>query len=469
MFSKWTWLALLLAVLFPAAHLTGAQTPVEISKNEAWVDFPESVDFRLAATAVSPIESVQLEYGLEMLSCGEVTAVVSPELSPDKEVDLTWRWDLLSETFIPPGSAIWWRWHIQTAAGDILTTERETAVFLDSWFVWQTISQDNVFVHWYRGPNSLGQQMLTAAVESIDQLAAETGLRLTDPVHLYLYDESFDLQASLPGAPAWAGGAAFPEQNVVLITANMDYLDYAEDTTRHEIGHLVIGRLTFNCTNRLPTWLNEGLAMVAEGHEDENAAARLTEAIDNNAILTIPQLEGSFSIHGDRARLSYAQSYSLVRYLLDDFSQAEMLTLLETFTAGATPDEALQTTYGLDTNELEDVWRASIGAEPRSFTAPATTPTAVPTLALAAPTTQTTIVAQLTKTMPPATAEATATTTATAVATQISAVQPTKTPLPLTNPTTNSASGSSLFPFILMGTVMLGMAVVAILLLIKHE
>lgn len=469
MSKNWVWLIPLLAVFWGTAHISWAQAPVLISKNEAWVDFPESVDFRLAATAESPISAVQLEYGIEMLSCGDVTAVVSPEITPGKELDLTWRWDLLRETFIPPGSTIWWRWHIESEDGSTYTTERETAVFLDSWFVWQTIEQDNVSVHWYRGPNSLGQQMLSAALESIDQLAVETGLRLTDPVHLYLYDESFDLQASLPGAPAWAGGAAFPDHNVVLITANIDYLDYAENTTRHEIGHLVIGRLTFNCTNNLPTWLNEGLAMVAEGHEDINAATRLEAAIEADNVFTIPQLEGSFSVHGDRARLSYAQSYSLVRYLIDTYGQAQMLSLLEAFTAGATPNQALETTYGLTTNDLEDAWRTAVGAAPRTITENNSTPTPVPTLAIAASTSQTIVEpTAVTPIEPVNTTEPTASSSATAVATQISAAQPTNTPLPL--PTANTKEpGTNLFPLLIIGAVLLGGTAVALFLYSKRE
>jgi len=365
-------------------HTASAQTSLLVEMNEVWIDFPESIDFRLVASANAlSIDSVTIEYGVDALNCGDVSAVAELPLTSHDTVDLTWRWDLLEDTFIPPGSHIWWRWHITTVDGDTFVTPTETTIFLDDWFVWQTVSAENVTVHWYRGPQLLGQEILKATLDSIERLANDTGLRLIDPVHLYVYDESFDLQASLPGAPAWAGGAAFPEYNVVLITANMNHLDYAKDTTRHEIGHLVIGRLTFNCTNGLPTWLNEGLAMIAEGHEDARSIEHFREAIDSNTILTIPQLESAFSINANRAHLSYTQSHNLTRYLIDTYGQENMLALLQTFRKGATPDNALLEIYGFNTNGLEDEWRIAINAQPRAQNnGDSTVPAEVPTLSL---------------------------------------------------------------------------------------
>ena len=363
-----------------------AQTEtVQLLRDQTFIDFPESVDFRLVVTAESTIEKAELSYGVSSLSCGKVTAVYTPTFTPTKELDLTWRWPVLEGQLIPPGSEIWWQWQLTLASGETVQLPRKTAVFLDEWFVWQTIAADNITVHWYRGPHEIGEQILAAAETAVSELATQTGLRLTDPIHIYVYDESFDLRVSLPGAPAWAGGAAFPEQNVVLISANTDHMDYGTNTTRHEIGHLVVGRLTFNCTNSILTWLSEGLAMVAEGAADAFMQETLQAAIDADQILTIPQLEGSFPIHADRAYLSYAQSHSLVNYLIETYGQEKMLTLLHTFQAGSRPNDALLTVYDINTTQLEGAWRNSIGASPppEQFEL-AQTATPIPTIALAA-------------------------------------------------------------------------------------
>lgn len=366
------------------AQAIQAQSEFTLHKNEPFTNFPQTIDFHLQVTASEPIVRAELEYGLDALTCGAATSVAVPTFDPTDDLDITWRWDLLqSSTFVPRGSTVWWRWRLTSESGTVWESPEERFVFADNWFVWQTKNEANVTVHWYRGSEDMAEDMLAAALGSIDSLAHETGLRLTDPVDLFLYDEQFDLRLSLPGAPGWVGGVAFPEQNIVMAIANEPYRDYARLTVRHEIGHLVIGRLTFNCLSSLPTWLNEGLAMVAEGEVDERAAAQLQEAITNNTLLSLQQLEGSFSIHAERATLAYAQSENVVRFLIDTYGQEKMLAMLLVFQQGSTPEEALLATYGFDTSGLERVWREAIGASAPPESGPSGPATAVPTLALA--------------------------------------------------------------------------------------
>lgn len=328
-------------------------------------------------------------YGVVALSCGDVTAVTTPTFEPTTQLNLTWRWNILKEQIIPPGADVWWQWHITTADGSELTTPKQTVTFLDTWFVWQSVTEENLTVHWYRGSRDMANHILKTGVAAIYQLADDTGLHLSDTINLYLYEEPFDLQVSVPGAPGWAGGAAFPEYSLILAVAHEDYLSYSEETVRHEVGHLVIERLAFNCLQPLPTWLSEGLAMVAEGPDSDHMDAVLASAVEADTLFTPAQLAGPFSTHSDQARLSYAQSYSMVRFLLDTGSPVQMESLLFALRDGTALDDALMNGYGLDTFGLETAWREQVGATaPQPADAAADVlPTAVPTLALAAPAT----------------------------------------------------------------------------------
>jgi len=69
----------------------------------------------------------------------------------------------------------------------------------------------------------------------------------------------------------------------------------------------------------------------------------------------------------DLSYLSYAQSYSLVNYLITEFGQAKMLALLQTFRQGSTYDGAFQSVYGFDQGGLESRWRAALGAPERDL------------------------------------------------------------------------------------------------------
>jgi hypothetical protein len=93
-------------------------------------------------------------------------------------------------------------------------------------------------------------------------------------------------------------------------------------------------------------------------------------------------LNGGFSELPDKANLSYSQSYSVVKFMIDTYGQEKMTRLLVALRDAKPIDVALLEVYGFDTDGLEDAWRASVGASPRPVSAQSTAqpaPTFVPT------------------------------------------------------------------------------------------
>jgi len=116
---------------------------------------------------------------------------------------------------------------------------------------------------------------------------------------------------------------------------------------------------------------------------DSGSQEQLDDAIRNDTLLTVRSLSAGFSEVPDKAYLSYSQSYSIVKYLIETHGQAKMTTLLTALRDGATVDEALTQTYGFNIEGLEAAWREAIGAQPRAVSAQPTaqpTPTYVPTI-----------------------------------------------------------------------------------------
>jgi hypothetical protein len=133
----------------------------------------------------------------------------------------------------------------------------------------------------------------------------------------------------------------------------------------------------------VPTWLNEGLAVFSEGELDASSQTQLDNAIKDDELLSLRSLSVGFSEVPDKAYLSYSQSYSVVKFLIETYGQDKMTSLLTLLRDGNTTDAALQQTYGFDIDGLEDAWRKAIGAQPRAVSAQPTlqpTPTFVPTI-----------------------------------------------------------------------------------------
>ncbi len=155
------------------------------------------------------------------------------------------------------------------------------------------------------------------------------------------------------------------------------------DAIVHELTHILVGHQTFSCLGDVPTWLNEGLAVYSEGEFEPAPQKQLDDAIRSDTLLTVRSLSGGFSEVPDKANLSYTQSYSLTKFLIETYGQEKMTELLLSLRDGQSIDTALLQTYGFDLEGLEGAWRQAINARPRPDSTQLTavpTPTFVPTI-----------------------------------------------------------------------------------------
>ena len=352
--------------------------------DEIILNFPESATFRAAISSEAEITSIVLEYGNEQQTCGEVIAKAFPQFTPGKTVEAEWTWEMRQSGSLPPGAQLWWRWRITDANGQETVTEAKTATWLDDVHDWQTITNgDIVRLHWYEGDQAFAADLAKAAYDGLLFNETQSGLKAEAPIDVYIYASTGDLKDAILYEPSWTGGQAFPEQNIVILGISQSNLDWGRDAMVHELTHVLVGHLTFSCLGDVPTWLNEGLAVFSEGELDPASERQLEDAIRDDTLLTVRSLSSGFSEVADKAYLSYSQSYSITKFLVETHGQEKMTSLLLSLQDGMTIDEALLQTYGFDVNGLENAWRTSIGAQPSSLSAQPTvepTPTFVPTI-----------------------------------------------------------------------------------------
>jgi hypothetical protein len=283
---------------------------------------------------------------------------------------------------LPPGTKLWWRWRITDANGQETLTETKTATWLDDTHKWQSINNgDYLRLHWYEGDQTFAIDLAKAAYNGLQFNETNSGLKADAPIDIYIYANTEDLQEAILYEPAWTGGQAFPDQNIVIVGISPTDLTWGRDVIVHELTHVLVGHLTFSCLGAVPTWLNEGLAVYSEGELDAGSQQQLEEAVRGDTLLSIRSLSSGFSEVSDKAYLSYSESYSVTKFLIETHGQDKMTSLLVALRDGMTIDEALQQTYGFNVEGLEDAWRGAIGAQPRP-TPPggvAAQPTAQPT------------------------------------------------------------------------------------------
>jgi len=325
--------------------------------------FPDYINFAMDVESDSDISRISLQYQVEKLTAIPVTSVVFPEFEPGASVEASWEWQMRRTGGLPPGTKVTYWWTVDDADGSSADTPSRSLSFDDQRFSWKSKKGTDMTLLWYEGRDSFAEDLLMAAQQATERLESEVGATLTMPAEIYIYSSYEDLRGAMVFPQEWTGGAAYTDYGTIAIGIPLTAVDWGKGAISHEIAHLVVHQQIFSGYGvDLPTWLDEGLAMYSEGGLTPDFSTRLQNAIDQDRVFTVRSLSSSFPADEESARLAYAQSYSLVSFLLEEHGGKEkMIQLLEAFRAGSGYVEALNTVYGLEIDELNSQWREHVG------------------------------------------------------------------------------------------------------------
>lgn len=356
-----------------------AESALDVTANEATVSFPNQITFHLAVAPPEALAEAILRYDVEQQSCVDVATQLPVAVA---DGTASWSWVMSRSGNPPPGATVWWEWELVGVDGTRMTTPRREVTLADERFPWRTVEEDGIYLHWYEG-EEVGPLLLDAAVAGLERLEEDVGITLLDDVNIYIYADAAAMRGAVLYVQDWAGGLAFSEYNTILIGVPPSQVEgWGQETVRHELAHLVTAQAGWSCLGgSRPTWLEEGMAVYAEGPIDAATRAQLEAAIAADSFLPLRSLAGSFPSHDAEASLAYTQSYSVVDYLLTTYGEDALQQLIATLASGAGYDEALEAVYGFNVDGLETAWRAAIGAPPRAIP-----PTPTPLSAAAVPT-----------------------------------------------------------------------------------
>jgi len=177
----------------------------------------------------------------------------------------------------------------------------------------------------------------------------------------FAYDRSFTpFKPMFDGKRVEAAGVFVPRNDVNYIAMVHDGQDTRMRIVLHEYAHVVLE----NTGQRLPLWLDEGLAeyystfVMSKGGKEATLGGLIGEHLTllaTKPLLTLPELlsvdaKSPQYNEGDRRSLFYAQSWALTHLLLlGEPSRTSQLTqYLDLLAKGVAPLEAWQTAFGTD-------------------------------------------------------------------------------------------------------------------------
>jgi hypothetical protein len=331
------------------------------------INFPNQAVFTIEAESYVDIVDVRLYYQVDRMNYAEVVSEGWADFTPANMVEANWVWDMRNSS-LPPGAEVLYWWMVEDADGNRFETSPEIMHFNDERYSWQSLNSTmplggELSLFWYAGDSTFAQELMDACEEGLTRSTQDIGAYPEEPIDIYIYASTVDLKGAMIFPQEWTGGVAFTAFSTIAIGISPSELDWGKRALVHELMHLVVHQATFSPYGQLPLWLDEGLAMYSEGELDPALRSYLEEAISKDELISVRSLCSPFSAYSEKASLSYAQSYSLVVYLLDNYGQDSMLDLLTILKQGSTYDEALTEVYGFDIDGLDARWRATLTSD----------------------------------------------------------------------------------------------------------
>jgi len=332
-----------------------------VLSSTAEMDFPSSLTFDISARSGTDITDIRLHYTVDRMKHVNVIAEAVIAFTPGRNVTARHVMDMRQTGGMPPGSVLTYWWTVTDASGQFTETLPQRVNIVDGRYNWHSLKEGLVTLYWYKGDDAFAEELMDAAQQALGRLDENSGATLEKPVSLYIYANSSDLQGSMIFPQEWTGGVAFTEYGIIAIGigTGASELAWGKRAISHELPHLVVHQVTFNPYNQVPPWLDEGLAMNSEGELESQFAWVLENAITNDSLISVRSLSSPFSAYADQSILAYAESYEIVRYLIDEYGREKMFELLGVFSEGSSYGEALMTVYGFDMEELNALWQAA--------------------------------------------------------------------------------------------------------------
>ena len=338
---------------------TGSSASVEVLSSTHRIEFPERIVIQLTADASEDIRSVRIFYRV-----GEANSqVYAYPKSFDNSGLLSASFDIRtgSGAFIPQGVDIEYYYVFADSQGREIESDRFSFPFLDRRYNWKGIEFEDFTLYWHN-----------RSERAVRSVGADVSLRMRRVKQVLGLDGDYNFKAVIINDRAEAarsfppvsqtsqdialfGGFAMGSHGA-LVLAGLNH-----DGLVHELTHLMVDEALGTRNRRIPAWLNEGIAMYFEphGHQRQSEVRR---AFARGSLIPLRHM-GSVPGRPRDVHLFYSQSASIVGFMADSFGEDRLSALFRAIGEGESVEDALVSTYGLSTEQLDGAWRAHLSGQ----------------------------------------------------------------------------------------------------------
>jgi hypothetical protein len=360
---------LLLIVLFISilAVFPGmtAFAQAQVEQVEVSYTFGQLLVFQATVMSVGPIEQVYVLFREESDPETQVGEAILKEQSASV-YRVIYERDLAARP-LRAFSNINYHFRVDLKSGETFTSQDYHFYYEDNRYKWQSLEDDRFQVHWAdQGGIDFGADLLEVARTGLQRVQSLIAAEPAGQIDIYAYPSTSELQETLALAGLnWVAGHADPDLGVMVVALpdRPEKRLLMEQRIPHELMHILLYQAVGPTYTNLPTWLNEGLASIAELYPNPDYQILLEDAYEKDALVTISSLCQPFPRDAYSANLAYAEAASFTRYLQQQYGSSGLSALVQGYADGLDCDRGVEMGLGKSLLQLERDWRKAIFSE----------------------------------------------------------------------------------------------------------
>jgi hypothetical protein len=231
---------------------------------------------------------------------------------------------------------------------------------------WKTLQPSFFFIHYQTSDERIAQALATQADSIYQAVTGDVGYLPQGKIAVYLCPTPECFRQKQPARvklPDWAVGVAYPALNRIVIRSRLTFDEKGSinpiEIFKHEFAHIVLEQ-ALEKRGGAPRWLSEGFSMYQAKQWTLHGQRIIEETTLRDNFIPLAMLTTAFPADEEAARIAYAQSFSLVAFMLNDYGKPIFHKFIDNLRKGMNTNTALSYSAGVNLKRLELEWQASL-------------------------------------------------------------------------------------------------------------
>lgn len=212
------------------------------------------------------------------------------------------------------------------------------------------------YVYVHPGEERTANWIASIVDEEGRRLAPALGLSTIRPFALYAYTDRSEFQQDAGSRPLLVGISYRPSGLIRIDVTGQE--GPVQAVLGHEMTHTLLNQRLGDAIDRLPNWVNEGMAGYLAAPISPEELKVFAQQVPRQGTLSLRGMELAFDI-GGYVDAAYQQSCSMIAWL-EYHHPGAIAALIDRMARGSGFDEALQATADLSSQQWLDKWRTQL-------------------------------------------------------------------------------------------------------------